>query len=60
MLPETESVVTRLRLLKSAMICSTVRTGMSWKFREIGLPWYCLAAVVATRFFTSMMNILSA
>ena len=51
MLPETESVVTRFRLLKSAMICNTVRTGISWKFNEMGLPLVLLRRRGGNPFF---------
>ncbi len=57
-LPCTESDATTLRLDSSAINCSTVRTGTSWKLKVTGLPvkprcptalaaWVTLPAVTA-------------
>ncbi len=37
-LPPTESATTRFRPDSSAINCSTVRTGTSWKLKVTGLP----------------------
>ncbi len=57
-MPCTESEATTLRLDSSAINCSTVRTGTSWKLKVTGLPvkprwptafaaWVTLPAVTA-------------